>query len=75
MINEKPKSKPKTKAKVKVKVKTKEHETKKTNKVIVEIEKTNENSESLYNDKLKHLLFKIKNQNNFTDTRIRFGWK
>lgn len=44
-------------------------------KVIVELEKKKEPDEQVYGDKLKSLLFKIKNQNNYNDNGIRFAWK
>ena len=48
----------------------------KENKVIVEIlPSEKENNEELYSSKLKHLLYKIKNQNNYNDAGIRFAWK
>ena len=75
----KPKSEPK---KPEGKAKPKKSEPKKPEpkkkckqKVIVEIEKRETADDNRYDDKLKHLLFKIKNQNNYTDAGIRFGWK
>ena len=48
----------------------------KERKVIVEITPAEkENNEELYSSKLKNLLFKIKNQNSFNDTGIRFAWR
>ena len=43
-------------------------------KVIVEIQPVEKENE-LYPEKLRHLIYKIKNQNNFIDTGIRFAWK
>jgi len=71
----KPKAKPKQKPKPKPKKETKP-KAEKVQKVIVEIEKKEkEPDEKMYSDKLKHLISKIKNQNNFTDSGIRFAWK
>jgi len=42
-------------------------------KFIVEMGK--ENDVLLYSNKLKHLVSKIKNQNDFNDNSIRFAWK
>ncbi len=45
-------------------------------KVIVEIDKNYEGSNpQKYEDKLKNLIYKIKNQTLDTDNGIRFGWK
>jgi len=46
----------------------------KKGKVIVEIQPVEKENE-LYPEKLRHLIYKIKNQNNFVDTGIRFAWK
>ncbi len=72
----KPKGKP-NKEKVKPKKENvKLKQTKGTEgKVIVELEKKKEPDEQVYGDKLKSLLFKIKNQNNYNDNGIRFAWK
>jgi len=69
---ENPKVKPKSKPKPKPKPKAK---SKRESKVIIELEKKKEPDEQVYGDKLKSLLFKIKNQNNYNDTGIRFAWK
>jgi len=54
----------------------KEPKAKRENKVIVEITPAEkENNEEMYSSKLKNLLFKIKNQNSFNDTGIRFAWR
>ena len=66
---EKPKGKVKPKAKIEPIVKEKIE-----SKVIVEITEP-EKEKEIYSDKVKHLLFKIKNQNNYNDTGIRFAWK
>ena len=69
-----PKAKPPKLPKEKPPKPQKAHKTKNSGKVIVEItppEKENE----IYSDKLKHLIYKIKNQNNYSDTGIRFAWK
>jgi hypothetical protein len=51
-------------------------ENKKENKIVVEITPAEkENNEEMYSSKLKNLLFKIKNQNSFNDTGIRFAWR
>ena len=42
-----------------------------SNKIIIEVDK-NENK-LLYSDKLKHLIYKIKNQDINTD-KVTFGW-
>ena len=69
----KPKGKPN---KEKVKPKKEKVKLKQTEgKVIVELEKKKEPDEQVYGDKLKSLLFKIKNQNNYNDNGIRFAWK
>ena len=66
----KPKDKPKDKPKAKPKTKPKE------NKLIIEQINEKEIDPIKYEDKLKHLLHKIKNQNNYDDTAgIRFAWK
>ena len=70
----KPKSEPK-KPEGKAKPTKSEPKKKCKQKVIVEIEKRETADDNRYDDKLKHLLFKIKNQNNYTDAGIRFGWK
>ncbi len=57
------------------KPKPKNTEKKPKPKVIIEVEKKKEPNEVLYGDKLKNLLFKIKNQNNYNDAGIRFAWK
>ena len=45
-------------------------------KIVVEIEKKEkEPNEMDYNLKVKHLLHKIKTQNNFVDSGIRFAWR
>ena len=49
---------------------------KKERKIVVEITPAEkENNEEMYSSKLKNLLFKIKNQNSFNDTGIRFAWR
>ena len=48
--------------------------TKNSGKVIVEITSPEKENE-IYSDKLKHLIYKIKNQNNYSDIGIRFAWK
>ena len=54
----------------------KEPKVKKENKIVVEITPAEkENNEEMYSSKLKNLLFKIKNQNSFNDTGIRFAWR
>ena len=68
----KPKEKPKVKPKVKPKEKSKP--TEKERKVIVEITEP-EKEKEIYAEKLKHLIYKMKNQNNFNDTGIRFAWR
>ena len=51
-------------------------ENKVDNKIVVEITPAEkENNEEMYSSKLKNLLFKIKNQNSFNDTGIRFAWR
>lgn len=75
----KPKDKPKDKPKQKdkPKPKAKQESPKKQQKVIIEVEKREpETNETLYNSKLKHLINKIKNQNTYTDPGIlRFAWR
>jgi len=71
----KPKEKPKPKPKVKPKPKPKSIP-KETGKVIVQISPDEKKiDETVYCDKLKHLIHKIKDQNVFTDTGIRFAWR
>jgi len=73
---EKPKAKPKPKPKSKAKPKPKEKPKERSSGVIVQITPASkENNEELYSNKLKHILFKIKNQNNYSDAGIRFAWK
>ena len=50
-------------------------ETKQNVVIISKPEPEEENNPMKYSDKLKHLLFKIKSQNNFSDGGIRFAWK
>jgi hypothetical protein len=66
-------AKPKPKEKPKLKPKSIPKE---TGKVIVQMSPAEKKiDETVYCDKLKHLVHKIKNQNLFTDTGIRFAWK
>ena len=69
----KAKIKPKAKVKAKVKAKSKV----KKQGIIVEVDKTEtkKNNPQKYLDKLKNLIYKIKNQTLETDNGIRFGWK
>jgi len=68
--NKKPKKEPKSKKEPPQK------KEKESRKVIVEIEKKEkECDETRYVEKLKHLLFKIKNQHTNIDSGIRFAWK
>ena len=72
----KPKPKPKPKAKSKPTPKAKPKSKPKENKLIIEHMNEKEIDPIKYEDKLKHLLHKIKNQNNYDDTAgIRFAWK
>jgi len=73
----KDKAKPKQKDKPKPKPKAKQESPKKQQKVIIEVEKREpETDETLYNSKLKHLINKMKNQNTYTDPGIlRFAWR
>ena len=59
----------------KKKPKQKQHDPPTKNKIIIQIEKTSQKDENLYSNKLKYLLSKIKNQNDYTDTGIRFALK
>ena len=86
----KPKTKPKPKTKSKSKPTQKKEKPKpipkqkkekpkpvlkpKERKVIVEITEP-EKEKEIYSDKVKHLLYKIKDQNNYNDTGIRFAWR
>ena len=75
---EKAKSKPKPKEKAKSKPKPKPKPKPLTNqgKVIVQLEEhTPKKDENVYNNKLKSLLNKIKTQNEYTDSGIRFAWR
>ena len=81
------KVKVKVKSKVKDKVKVKDNETTskekikpkikpKKKRILIEITPLEKENDPLkYSDKLKHLIHKIKNQNNYNDTGIRFAWK
>jgi hypothetical protein len=70
------KKEPKKKESIKKDSIKKEPKTKKENKIVVEITPAEkENNEEMYSSKLKNLLFKIKNQNSFNDTGIRFAWR
>jgi hypothetical protein len=79
----KPKPKPKAKAKPKPKpkesVKPKEKKRKpkeQVSKVIVQLEENKqEKDENVYTNKLKSLINKIKTQNEYTDSGIRFAWR
>ena len=71
---EKVKSKTKSMDKSKTKSMDKSKTKKKERKVIVEITEP-EKEKEIYADKVKHLLYKMKNQNNFNDTGIRFAWR
>jgi len=67
------KKEPKKKDSIK---KENKRENKVNNKIVVEITPAEkENNEEMYSSKLKNLLFKIKNQNSFNDTGIRFAWR
>ena len=68
--------KPNVKSKVKPKVKVKPKENEINRNVIVEVEnKDHEQSEQLYDSKLKCLLHKIKSQCESQDYGIRFAWR
>ncbi len=70
----KPRPKPKPKPKEK-KRKSKE-QVSNHGKVIVQLEENKqEKDENVYTNKLKSLINKIKNQNEYTDSGIRFAWR
>ena len=84
----KPKPKPKPKAKAKPKPKPKEsvkpkekkrkpkEQVSNHGKVIVQLEENKqEKDENVYTNKLKSLINKIKTQNEYTDSGIRFAWR
>ena len=77
-VKTKPKSLPVKDVKAKPKslpVKPKKPSVKSKVKLIVEFDKADkEDNPGKYLDKLKKLVFKIKNQTLETDNRIRFGW-
>ena len=77
-VKTKPKSLPVKDVKAKPKslpVKPKKPPIKSKVKLIVEFDKADkEDNPGKYLDKLKKLVFKIKNQTLETDNRIRFGW-
>ena len=75
-VKQQPKKAPKQQPKKAPKQHSSNKSNGKENKVIVEIlPSEKENNEELYSSKLKHLLYKIKNQNNYNDAGIRFAWK
>ena len=72
---EKPKSKSKPKSNPKPKAKPKDPLSKQ-GKVIVQLEEhTPKKDENVYTNKLKLLVNKIKTQNEYTDSGIRFAWR
>jgi len=71
-----PKAKPKsTESKAKPKLEPKEPKKKKSITVQYNEPKDTDIDENKYSQKIKKLLFKIKNQNTDIDNRIRFCWK
>lgn len=68
-------AKPKPKKTKEVKPKPKKTKPKKGRVLVETISPEKEQDPERYSDKLKHLLFKIKNQNNFNDFGIRFAWR
>ena len=66
----KPKSKPKPKQKPKQKPEKKDKGT-----FIIDTDESDRKNTNVYNEKIKNLVYKIKNQSLDTDYGIRFGWK
>jgi len=66
--NNKPKQKPKPKPK-------KEKKSNPKGTIRIDIDQSDCKNTNVYNEKIKNLVYKIKNQSLDTDYGIRFGWK
>ncbi len=67
-----PKPKPKQKPKKENNVK---QEKKDKSTFIIDVDQSDHKNTNVYNEKIKNLVYKIKNQSLDTDYGIRFGWK